>query len=226
MKLAVIPARGGSKRIPRKNIRPFHGKPIIGWSIDAALKSGCFDRIIVSTDDEEIAEVACRLGAEAPFRRPAQLADDHTPTVPVVADAVRRMNDSGVHPELVCCIYPAAPMVRADALRRALEVMASPQWEYCVPVTSFPYAIQRALRRAPSGGVSLMNPETANVRSQDLEPAYHDAGQFYWGRASAWLAHSPVFGPRTASVLLPRHQVQDVDTEEDWSVAERLFTPP
>lgn len=222
-RLAVIPARGGSKRIPRKNIRPFAGTPMIGWSIKAALAAGCFDAVIVSTDDDEIADVARAHGATIPFRRPSALADDHTVTVDVIAHAVTAWTEIAAPAEFVCCLYATAPFVTANDLRRGHDLIAGQDLDYAFSVTSFPFPIQRALRLTDGGRVEMIHPEHLNTRSQDLEPAYHDAGQFYWGRAEAWRERRPIFGPRSAPVMLPRHRVQDIDTEEDWETAERLF---
>jgi len=222
MRCAIIPARGGSKRIPRKNIKPFCGRPMIAWSIAAALESGCFDRVIVSTDDDEIAQVAVQHGAEAPFRRPPELSDDHTPTIPVVAHAITWLAGHGPAPEEVCCIYATAPFVQAEDIRRGLEVLRGTGSEYAFSVTSFPFPIQRAIR-ITAGHVEMFHPEHFNTRSQDLEEAFHDAGQFYWGRASAWLAAKPIFAPHSSPLVLPRHRVQDIDTLEDWRRAEYLF---
>ena len=223
MKLAVIPARGGSKRIPRKNIRPFCGRPIIAWSIDAALHSGCFERIVVSTDDDEIADVARRAGAEVPFRRPAELADDHTGTIAVVRHAVQWHVDAGTPADLVCCIYPTAPFVRADDLRQGLQTLLRQQADFALSVTRFDSPIQRALRIDGRGRLSMFNPETFAIRSQDLEAAYHDAAQFYWGLAQAWQTAETLFGPQSAAVELPTSRVQDIDTPDDWRRAELMF---
>jgi N-acylneuraminate cytidylyltransferase len=217
----VIPARGGSKRIPRKNVREFRGKPIIAWSIEAALRSGCFDRIVVSTDDDEIAEVAVRHGAEAPFRRPPELADDHAPTLPVVAHAVDWLRAHGAAPDAVCCIYATAPLVAAQDLRRGLELLLGSGVDYVFTCTTFPFPVQRALTRDPSGRIAMLHPEHAATRSQDLPEAFHDAGQFYWGTADAWTGRRPIYG-RALPLMIPRHRVQDIDTPEDWARAELL----
>ncbi len=223
MRLAVIPARGGSKRIPRKNIKLFCGKPMIAWSIDAARHSGCFDQIVVSTDDTEIAEVARNCGAQVPFVRPAVLSDDHTGTTAVVAHAIDWFAAQGLSPEQVCCLYATAPFVNSDDLRRGLDVLYQTDCDYAFAVTSYAFPIQRAIRITAAKRVEMFNPEHFNSRSQDLEEAYHDAGQFYWGRASAWQANKMIFGPDAAPVFLPRHRVQDIDTPEDWLRAEWLF---
>lgn len=223
MKLAVIPARGGSKRIPRKNIRDFAGRPIIAHSIGAALESGCFDRVIVSTDDEEIAAVARQWGAETPFLRPATLADDHTGTNAVVKHAIGWFREAGHAVELACCIYATAPFVQARYLRQGLERLAASDKAFAFSVTSFPFPIQRAIRINAAGAVEAIWPENIARRSQDLEEAFHDAGQFYWGRADAFLADTVLFSPASLPVVLPRHLVQDIDTLEDWQRAEHMY---
>ena len=223
MKLAVIPARGGSKRIPRKNIKLFCGKPIIEWSIEAAQQSGCFDQVVVSTDDAEIAEVARQCGAQVPFMRPADLSDDQTGTTPVVAHAIGWFSAQGKQPEQVCCLYATAPFVSPDDLRRGLDVLTKTGCDYAFSVTSYAFPIQRAIRINEASRVEMFNPEYFNTRSQDLEEAFHDAGQFYWGRADAWSQGRMIFSPAATPVLLPRHRVQDIDTLEDWIRAEWMF---
>ena len=223
MKLAVIPARGGSKRIPRKNIKLFCGKPMIAWSIEAALQSDCFDRVIVSTDDAEIAEVSRQYGAQVPFMRPAELSDDRTGTIPVVRHAIQFFSEHGQELSQVCCIYATAPFVRATDLRQGLNTLISEGSDYAFSVTSYPFPIQRAIRISKQGRAEMFNPEHFSTRSQDLEEAFHDAGQFYWGQANAWLAGNPIFGSRATVVQLPRYRVQDIDTPEDWLMAEYLF---
>lgn len=223
MRLCVIPARGGSKRIPRKNLKSFCGKPIIAWSIEAALASDCFDEVIVSTEDEEIAAAARALGASTPFRRPAELADDHAGTVPVIRQAVEWYRDHRMLPESVCCLYATAPFVRGEDLRRGLETLESQHCSYAFSVARYPFPVQRALRLTAAGRVAMLQPEHLNTRSQDLEEVYHDAGQFYWGTAAAWLAGAPVYGPDSVPVELPRYRVQDIDTPDDWTRAELMF---
>lgn len=221
MNLCVIPARGGSKRIPRKNIKEFCGKPMIAWSIEAALKSGCFDQVIVSTDDIEIAAVAKKWGAEVPFMRPAEFSDDHTGTIPVIAHAIRELQRQGQTPDRVCCIYATAPFITAEDIRTGEKKLAG--HDFAFSITSFAFPIQRALRLTRENSVAMFQPDHFNTRSQDLEEAYHDAGQFYWGTASAWLEKRVIFGEHSAPVILPRHRVQDIDTTEDWIRAEWLF---
>ena len=224
MRLAVIPARGGSKRIPRKNIRTFCGKPMIAWSIEAALESRCFDRVIVSTDDEEIAEISRRYGAEVPFMRPRELSDDHATTVPVIAHAVNWQSQTGDIPDVVCCLYATAPFVQASDLLQGLNLLETTGCDYAFSVTSYAFPIQRALRIGDNGMTQMYYPEHANTRSQDLDDAWHDAGQFYWGRADAWLAGTAVLSGNSAAVILPRYRVQDIDTLEDWVRAELMFS--
>ncbi|MCX7628515.1 MAG: pseudaminic acid cytidylyltransferase [Methylophilaceae bacterium] len=223
MKLCVIPARGGSKRIPRKNIRDFCGRPILAYSIAAARACGLFDRVMVSTDDAEIAEVARRHGAEIPFLRPAELADDFTGTNAVVKQAIQWHQAQGMAVEAACCLYATAPFVTARDLAAAWEMLETGGRAYVFSVARFAYPIQRALRRLPDGSVEMFQPQHRMTRSQDLEPAYHDAGQFYWGRAQAFLDDLPIFAPHSLAYLLPAHRVQDIDTEEDWQRAERMY---
>ena len=223
MRLAIIPARGGSKRIPGKNIKPFCGQPIIAWSIAAAQQSGCFDRIVVSTDDAEIAKVAKAYGAEVPFMRPPELSDDYTGTTPVIAHAIDWQNAQGEKVSQACCIYATAPFVQAQDLLQGLQVMRSSGADYAFSVTTYAFPIKRAILITPEQRVAMFHPECFNTRSQDLEEAWHDAGQFYWGRANAWLTGKPLFSNDAVPVPLPRHRVQDIDTPDDWARAEWLF---
>lgn len=222
-RVAIIPARGGSKRIPRKNIKEFCGKPMIAWSIEAAKASGCFDQIIVSTDDDEIARVARAWGATVPFMRPAELADDFTGTLPVMRHAVEWLNQNDGPVEYACCVYATAPFVLAQDLEEGLRLLKDTGSSYAFSVTSYAFPIQRAIRITENGRVAMFNPEHFQTRSQDLEEAWHDAGQFYWGTAEAWCEERPIFGEGSAPVKLPRHRVQDIDTPEDWVRAEWLF---
>jgi len=223
MKVAVIPARGGSKRIPRKNIKEFCGKPMIAYSIEAALQSGCFDKIIVSTDDSEIAQVAKSYGAEVPFIRPKELSNDYTGTIPVIRHAIEWLVEQGVDTNLVCCLYATAPFVTAEYLQQGLQQLEDNNAAYAFTVTSYAFPIQRAIKLNPELGVEMFDANNFNTRSQDLEEAYHDAGQFYWGTKEAWLTEKVIFGPESTPVILPRHRVQDIDTPEDWKRAELLF---
>lgn len=196
---------------------------MIAWSIEAALQSGCFDRIVVSTDDTEIAEVAQRLGAEVPFMRPAELSDDLTGTTAVIRHATEWFIKQGQQPGQICCIYATAPFITSADIRRGLEILTDCGSDYAFSVTSYPFPIQRAIRITAEERVEMFDPVRFNTRSQDLEEAYHDAGQFYWGLTSAWLAEKTIFSHDAAPVRLPRHQVQDIDTMEDWQRAELMF---
>jgi len=222
--IAVIPARGGSKRIPRKNIRPFAGKPVMAYSIEAARDSRLFDRIVVSTDDEEIASVARVYGAETPFVRPAELSDDYTGTQAVAAHALATIaGPDELGTAVACCIYPTAPFVTASDLRRGFELLTSTGKNFIFSATTFAFPIQRALRALPDGGVAPFFPEWIECRSQDLEASCHDAGQFYWGRAQAFCSGVPAFTSHSAAMILPRYRVMDIDTLEDWVQAELMF---
>ena len=223
MNIAIIPARGGSKRIPKKNIRDFFGKPIIAYSILAAFDSGCFDAVMVSTDDEEIAKVARAYGAEVPFIRPPEYSNDTIGTIPVTAHAVRWFEEHREPIDYACCIYATAPFVRAEDIRRGLEMLEEAGADYAFSVTSFGFPIQRAVRIMPNGRAGMFQPEHFNTRSQDLEEAYQDAGQFYWGTPEAWKSGIPMFSESAVPVVLPRYRVQDLDTEEDWKRAELMY---
>jgi len=222
MVVAIIPARGGSKRIPRKNIKAFCGKPMIAYSIQAAIDSKLFDRVIVSTDDEEIAEVAKRYGAEIPFMRPCELSDDFTATIPVIAHAIEELQKEAPV-EIACCIYATAPFIKVAFLKEAYEALLNNKSDYAFSATSFAFPIQRAIRLDKDQRVEMFNPEHFNTRSQDLEEAYHDAGQFYFGRTEAWLKSRPIFSQASSAIILPRHLVQDIDTMEDFTRAELMY---
>lgn len=223
MRLAVIPARGGSKRIPRKNIKVFHGKPMIGYAIEAALGSSIFDRVIVSTDDAEIAQVAREFGAEVPFIRPTQLADDHAPTVPVIAQAIEECQSYGWDIEAVCCIYPGVPFISKNDLQVAFQQLLETGASYVFPVTGFPSPIQRALRRLPNGSIKPFQSEHTTTRTQDLETCYFDVGQFYWGKTSAWLQGLNLH-LNGVTLIVPEWRAVDIDTPDDWERAELLYS--
>jgi N-acylneuraminate cytidylyltransferase len=223
MNVAIITARGGSKRIPRKNIREFCGMPIIAYSIQAAGEAGCFDEVMVSTDDTEIADVARRFGAVVPFMRSAATSTDHATTAEVIVEVLRAYEERGRAFALACCIYPTAPFVSAEALNRGRTLLeADSELATVLPVTRFSFPVQRGVW-VRGGRLVPIQPEHMLTRSQDLEPAYHDAGQFYWVRVEDFLRERALVTPRTAAVLLPESQVQDIDTEEDWSLAEMKF---
>lgn len=222
MNIAVIPARGGSKRIPRKNIKLFAGKPMIAYAITAAQNTGLFDHVVVSTDDIEIAEVAQQWGAEVPFMRPSQLADDYTGTVPVIAHAIQALPPKYQDINYVCCIYPATPLIQDTDIKAALELLIETEATYVFPITQFPSAVQRSLKRNESGRVQPFYPEFEQTRTQDLEPAYYDAGQFYWGTPQAWLNGVGIHA-EGVGLVIPNWRVVDVDTQEDWEKAELLY---
>lgn len=224
-RLAVIPARGGSKRIPRKNIKSFDGKPMIAWSIEAAISSGCFEHIWVSTDDNEIAEVAQSYGAIVPFLRPEQLADDYATTMDVMAHAVKHFIDTikGEELEAVCCIYATAPFIKKSDIQKGYRTLTDHlDLSYVFSATTYAFPIQRAIKLNDSSRVQMFEPSQFAIRSQDLEEAYHDAGQFYWGRPKPWLEKEPIFSESSQLIVLPRYRVQDIDTQEDWERAEFL----
>lgn len=222
MNLCVIPARGGSKRIPRKNIRVFAGKPMIAYAIQAAQKSGLFSRIVVSTDDEEVAKISCKIGAEVPFLRPTELSDDHTPTVPVIAHAIQALERNGGELSYVCCIYPCVPFIKEKDLKKAFSLLEQGNSEYSFPVTEYPSPIQRALKLGLGDQVSPFYPEFELSRTQDLQKAYHDAGQFYWGRKKAWLNNRRIHSS-AVGLEIPRFRALDIDTLDDWKKAEALI---
>jgi len=223
VRVAIIPARGGSKRIPQKNIKVFCGLPMIAWSIRAAINSKCFDHIIVSTDDQEIANVASSYGADIPFLRPAELSNDYVGTMPVVAHALDWFHQNVGEISEACCIYATAPFIRESDLQLGLSAMQCANTDFAFSVTTYPFPIQRAIRITCENRVEMFQPNHFNTRSQDLEEAWHDAGQFYWGKAIAWISGKSLFGDRTSPVIIPRYRVQDIDTPEDWQRAEWMF---
>ncbi len=220
MRLAIIPARGGSKRIPRKNIKDFNGKPIIAYSIEAAIETGCFDKVIVSTDDLEIAEVAKQYGAEVPFFRPLEIADDYATTGDVIVHAVNWFEQQGQKIEYLCCIYATAPFIDVEDIKNTYQLLINdPTASYCFPVCEFPFPIQRGVKLTDSKRVEMFQPQHFNTRSQDLEHAYHDVGQFYWGKPEAYRQHVPMFSKQAIAYPISRKRVVDLDTLEDWEFA-------
>lgn len=223
MNLAIIPARGGSKRIPGKNIKEFAGKPLIAYSIEAAKKSGLFDKILVSTDSQDVADVAISLGVDVPFLRPAELSDDIVGTRPVTNHAIHYCIEHFFQPEFCCCIYATAPFLQVEYLQQGLaSLKAQREKAFAFSVTSFPFPIQRAIS-INDQGIKPMFPEQIGKRSQDLEEAFHDAGQFYWGRTDDYLSAKRIFSSDSLPVVLPRYLVQDIDTPEDWQRAELMY---
>jgi pseudaminic acid cytidylyltransferase len=222
MNIAVIPARGGSKRIPHKNIKEFCGKPMIAYAISAAKESCLFDHIVVSTDDEDIAKIARDWGAETPFPRPIYLSDDQTETVPVISHAITACRLLGWSFQNVCCIYPGVPFIQGDDLRETLSRMDTSEVEYCFPVTEYPSSIWRSLRLLGTGVTQPVYPEFSLTRTQDLEPAYYDAGQFYWAKSETWLTNPNIHSSGVGHVI-PNWRVVDIDTQDDWKRAELIY---
>lgn len=222
--IAIITARGGSKRIPRKNIKDFLGHPIIKYSIDAALNAGCFDEVMVSTDDDEIAAIALSLGARVPFFRSKELSDDHATTSEVILEVLRMYSSIGQEFEYVCCIYPTAPFVTSKKLKVAYQTLQEKDAETLVPIVRFSYPILRSLKMNNDGLVIMNWPEHINTRSQDLSPAYHDCGQFYFLQSSAFIRDGKLFSNKCVGLEMPESEVQDIDTEEDWKIAEIKFS--
>ena len=227
MNVAIIPARGGSKRIPRKNLRDFCGQPIIAYSIRTALQSNLFDHVVVSTDDAEIATLAMQYGAKVPFMRPAELANDHASTAAVMHHAVGACRQLGWDVQRLCCLYATAPFVEVSDLQAGLALLdmlaTGALVQYAFSATRFAFPVQRAIRIDIKGAIEPVWPENIPKRSQDLEHLFHDAGQFYWGRNAAFEASLPIFATHSRAVLLPQHRVQDIDDEDDWARAEWLY---
>ena len=223
MRVAVIPARGGSKRIPRKNIKNFCGQPMIGWPIAAAQNSALFDRIIVSTDDAGISTLATAMGAEVPFIRPPELADDLAGTTGVIAHATRWCLDQGWHVNAVCCICATAALLDIEDLKAGLNALETGDWLYAFSATDYPSTIFRSFRKTADGSAEMFFPDKFVSRSQDLPVAFHDPGLFYWGRPDAWLQHKCIFDKHSFIVPIQRWRVQDIDEPEDWLRAEIIF---
>jgi len=220
--IAIITARGGSKRIPRKNIKPFLGYPIIKYSIDAALNAECFDEVMVSTDDEEIADTAVRLGAKIPFMRSDATSNDFSMTADVIEEVLNEYGKRNQRFDYACCIYPTAPFISPERLKKGFELLKETGADSVIPVVRFSYPIQRALK-VENGRLLMMWPENLNKRSQDLTPAYHDVGQFYWLKVESFLKEKVLFGKYTVPLEVPESEVQDIDNEEDWKIAEMKY---
>ncbi len=220
--LAIITARGGSKRIPRKNIKEFLGFPIIKYSIEAALSSGCFEEIMVSTDDHEIAEVAVKYRASVPFYRSEKTSDDFAMTADVIYEVLDEYKKQGNEFDLVCCIYPTAPFITKEKLKKGYDLLIETGADSAIPVVKYGYPIQRSLK-IEDGYLKMIWPENINKRSQDLMPAYHDTGQFYWLNVRSFLEHKMLFAKRTVPIEIPESEVQDIDNEEDWKIAEMKY---
>jgi len=224
MKVAIIPARGGSKRIPKKNIKNFYDRPMIANSIQAAKDSALFDHIIVSTDSKSIKEVAEEYGAEVPFVRPAELSDDFIGTGAVVSHAIDWFQENVAPIEFACCIYPTAPFLLASDLQESFKQLEQTKSKsFCFSVARFAFPVQRALTFNEQDEIEMLFAKEAGTRSQDLKEVFHDAGQFYWGRVNAFLDNTPTFGPAAIPFFMPRSRVMDIDDEEDWQEAELMY---
>ena len=223
MRIAVIPARGGSKRIPRKNIRPFAGQPIIVWPIKTALSSGLFDQVVVSTDDAEIAEVACGAGALVPFMRPENLSDDYADTKSVVRHAISALKLENEPDTQVCCIYPTSVFVNTQLLSEGLKKLRITNAKFVVSITSIDSSVYRSFSKTADDRITMLFPENYAKRTQDLPNLYCDAAQFYWATVSAWQSDLQIFGPDSIGVFLDPSRVQDIDTESQWLSAERIY---
>jgi len=220
--IAIIPARGGSKRIPRKNIKMFHGKPLIAYSIQAAMESNLFDKIVVTTDDEEIADIAKGYGATVPFIRPKELSDDFTGTTDVINHALQWLTDHGEKYDYVCTIYATAPLLRSQYIVEGFEKLKESDAINAFSCTSMPFPIQRTFKITDEGRCEMFWPENYTARSQDMEEAYQDAGQFYWTKINR-TASEVMFEKESIPIILPRYLVQDIDTVEDWERAEFMY---
>jgi pseudaminic acid cytidylyltransferase len=223
MNICVIPARGGSKRIPRKNIKEFNGKPIIAYSIEKALRSECFGQVIVSTDDEEIANISKKYGATVPFIRPKGISDDYAGTGEVVSHAIEWLLKKDVSIDSVCCIYATAPFVTEKDIKSGLKLLNRSNADYCFTVTRYPFPVQRAIKITKENRCKMLQPDMFEKRSQDLEDIFHDAGQFYWGKPESWLENRVLFSSQSIPFVLPHYQVQDIDTMDDWRRAEYIM---
>ena len=222
MNIAIIPARGGSKRIKGKNIKTFCGKPMIAWSIESALKSKIFDKVIVSTDNDEIGLISRQYGALTPFERPSSISDDFTTTSSVIRHAINDIDPSNNKINSVCCIYATAPFITAEDIKRGFSEFKSGNWDYVFSATEFASNIFRAFEILDNGGLRMFSPENFLKRTQDLPNAYHDAAQFYWASPETWNNEKPIFSDRSLPILIPRWRVHDIDTYEDWDNAELI----
>lgn len=221
--VAIIPARGGSKRVPRKNMKAMGGRPLISWTIELCTSLSEFSEVIVSTDDDEIAAISIQFGATVRGLREPGLSDDFTPTVPVIADAILKMTDAESPPDFVCCLYPAALFCTEEDLRGSLKLLkANRNVDFVASVVEYPHPIERAFKLGEAGEIAVRSAESMKTRTQDLTPHYHDAGQFYWGRAEAWLRQAAIFD-NALGYKLKSSRVVDIDTEEDWEKAEHIF---
>ena len=221
--IAIIPARGGSKRIPKKNIKDFLGKPIIAYSIEIAISCKLFNKVIISTDDQQIKKVAIKYGAEAPFIRPKEIADDFTGTHEVIGHAVKWLEDNGEKIDYACCIYPTAPLIQKNDLVKGFEIIKTGKWNSVMAATNFSYPIFRSFENLKDGGLKMVFPEHYNSRSQDLPEVYHDAGLFYWAKPEIWKKKPERYNKKNSIIKIPNYRIQDIDTLDDWKKAEITF---
>ena len=221
--ICIIPARSGSKRIKNKNIKFFFGKPILAWSIEAAIKSNCFDKIIVSTNDKKIAKIAKKYSAEIPFLRPKNLSNDHVSILSVVRHSLKELSKINFNPEITCCLLATAPFVDYKDIQKSMKLLISSKKNFAITVKSFSYPVQRALKISKRNHISMIDKKKRNIRSQDLQEAYHDAGQFYLGKTKNFLRNDEIFSKNSIPIILERFNAIDIDTIEDWKEAEMLF---
>lgn len=223
MNICIIPARGGSKRIPKKNIKNFLGKPIISYSIKLALASNLFDKVIVSTDSKEISKVAIKYGAQVPFMRPKKFANDYIGTHEVIGHAVNWLESKSEKIDYACCIYPTAPLIKKKDLMKGLDLIKKKGCDSVIAATCFSYPIFRSFKKLSNGGLQMIFPKHFNSRSQDLPKIYHDAGLFYWAKPNIWKKKPCRFGKKNHIVEIPNYRVQDIDTYDDWKKAEVIY---
>ena len=221
-RVAIIPARGGSKRIPRKNIKQMAGKPLIAWPLEAAIESALFERVIVSTDDQEIAEVSAAYGAEVPFIRPIELANDYAGTLPVVQHAIETLSRTATPFSEICCIYPTAALLTHELLQKGLKQLESTGADYVIPVTRFSHPIERALK-IEGCKVEMVNQQSHAKRTQDCQASYHDTGQFYWGSSGAWVSGRPFFGTNSSFIEVSQLNAHDIDCNDDWQLVDAIL---
>lgn len=223
MNICVIPARGNSKRIPKKNIKNFLGKPIIAYSIKIALDCKIFDKVIVSTDSKEISKIANYYGAETPFIRPKKLSNDYIGTHEVIGHAIKWMESKGQKIKYCCCIYPTAPLIEKKDILNGYKLIKNQKWDAIIAATNFSYPVYRSFKKLPNGGLKMLFPKFYNSRSQDLPETYHDAGLFYWSNSDNWKKKPKTFNDKISIVKIPNYRVQDIDIIDDWKKAELLY---
>ena len=223
MNIAIIPARGGSKRIHKKNIKIFHGRPIISYSINAAKESKLFEKIICSTDDEEIAKIASKYGAECPFLRSSELSDDHSSTTDVINHSIDYFTKQKKEYKLICCIYPAAPFINSSKIIEGYNKIKNEDWGYVFSASKSPVSIFRAFEKKSNNSIQMLNPDYFFKRTQDLSSTYFDAGQFYWGKKESWINKINIFDKYSTIVEIPYYESIDIDTIEDWKAAELFY---